>query len=59
MPAGEVKLKQKKFLRLKQDPMSVCEYLTKFMQLSHYAPGDVDTNEKKQDYLVEGLNSGL
>jgi hypothetical protein len=28
--------------------MSVNEYVTKFTQLSHYAPHEVDTNEKKQ-----------
>jgi hypothetical protein len=29
--------------------MSVSEYLTRFTQLSRYAPDNVDTNEKKQD----------
>jgi hypothetical protein len=27
--------------------------------LSRYAPEDVDTDEKKQDYFLEGLNDGL
>ena len=35
------------------------EYLTKFTQLSRYAPNDVDTDEKKQDCFLEGLNPGL
>jgi hypothetical protein len=39
--------------------MSVSEYVTHFTQLSHYAPGDVDTDEKKQDYFLNGLNDGL
>ena len=39
--------------------MSVREYLTKFTQLSRYTPNDVDTDEKKQDYFLEGLNTGL
>ena len=39
--------------------MSVWEYLTKFTQLSLHAPNDVDTDEKKQDYFLEGLNTGL
>jgi hypothetical protein len=30
-----------------------------FTQLSHYAPNEVDTNEKKQDYFPNGLNDGL
>ena len=54
-----MKLKRRELLGLKQGPMPVREYLTKFMQLSHYALGDVDTDEKKQDCFLEGLNPGL
>jgi hypothetical protein len=39
--------------------MSLNEYVTKFTQLSCYAPHEVDTNEKKQDYFLNGLNDGL
>jgi hypothetical protein len=39
--------------------MSVNEYITKFTQLSHYAPHEVYTNEKKQEYLLTGLNDVL
>jgi hypothetical protein len=39
--------------------MSVNEYITKFTQLSHYAPHEVDTNEKKQECFLNGLNDGL
>jgi hypothetical protein len=39
--------------------MSVNEYVTKFTQLSCYAPHEVDTDEKKQDYFLNGLNDGL
>jgi hypothetical protein len=28
------------------------EYVTYFVQLSHYAPNDVDTNEKKQQCFL-------
>jgi hypothetical protein len=35
------------------------EYITKFAQLSHYAPNEVDTDKKKQDYFLNGLNDGL
>jgi hypothetical protein len=35
------------------------EYITKFTQLSCYAPNEVDTDEKKQDYFLNGLNDGL
>jgi hypothetical protein len=39
--------------------MFVNEYVTKFTQLSHYAPHEVDTDEKKQDCSLNGLNEGL
>jgi hypothetical protein len=35
------------------------EYITHFTQMSHYALGDMDTDEKKQDYFLNGLNDGL
>jgi hypothetical protein len=37
----------------------VNEYVTKFTQLSHYAPHEVDTDEKKQECFLNGLNDGL
>jgi hypothetical protein len=42
-----MKLKKKEFKDLKQGSMSVNKYVTRFTQLSHYAPDDVDTDEKK------------
>jgi hypothetical protein len=39
--------------------MSVNEYVTKFTQLSRYALHEVDTNEKKQECLLNSLNNGL
>jgi 5-deoxy-D-glucuronate isomerase len=39
--------------------MSVNEYVTKFTQLSRYAPHKVDTDEKKQECFLNGLNNGL
>jgi TPP-dependent indolepyruvate ferredoxin oxidoreductase alpha subunit len=39
--------------------MSVNEYVTKFTQLPHYAPHEVDTNEKKHECFLNGLNDGL
>jgi hypothetical protein len=44
---------------VKQWSMTVNEYITKFTQLSCYAPNEVDTDEKKQDYFLNGLNDGL
>jgi hypothetical protein len=39
--------------------MSVNEYITKFTQLSHYALHEVDTDEKKQECFLNGMNDGL
>jgi hypothetical protein len=39
--------------------MFVNEYITMFAQLSCYAPHEVDTDEKKQECLLNGLNDGL
>jgi TPP-dependent indolepyruvate ferredoxin oxidoreductase alpha subunit len=39
--------------------MLVSEYVTHFTQLSRYALDNVDTNEKKQDCFLNGLNDGL
>jgi hypothetical protein len=46
---------KKEFLSLKQGGMSVSEYRDKFIQLSQYAPGEVDDDEKKQELFLEGL----
>jgi hypothetical protein len=35
------------------------EYLHKFTELSRYAPYVVDTNEKKQDSFLRGLDTKL
>ncbi|CAN6217256.1 unnamed protein product [Urochloa humidicola] len=47
IPAGLMKLKKKEFQALKQEGMSVSEYRDRFIQLSRYAPEDVDSDEKK------------
>jgi hypothetical protein len=39
--------------------MTMNEYVTKFTQLSRYAPNEVDTDEMKQDYFLNDLNDGL
>jgi hypothetical protein len=58
VPQGVIKLKTK-FQDLKYRSMSMNEYITRFTQLSRYAPNEVDTDEKKQDYFFNGLNDGL
>jgi hypothetical protein len=52
VPQGVIKLKKKEFQDLKQ-------YVTKFTQLSRYAPHEIDTDEKKQECFLNGLNDGL
>jgi hypothetical protein len=54
-----MKLKKKEFEDLKQGSMIVSEFVTRFTQLSCYAPDNMDTNEKKQDWFCNGLNDGL
>jgi hypothetical protein len=39
--------------------MSVNEYITKFTQLSRYTPHEVDTDEKKPECFLNGLNDRL
>jgi hypothetical protein len=39
--------------------MSVNEYVTKFTQLSCYAPHEVDTDEKKHECFLNGQNDGM
>jgi hypothetical protein len=39
--------------------MMVSEYDTRFTQLSRYTPNDVDTDEKKQECFLNGLEDGL
>jgi hypothetical protein len=50
-----MKIKRKEFLSLKQGCMSVSEYRDKFIQLSRYAPRDVEDDEKKQELFLDGL----
>jgi hypothetical protein len=59
VPQGVIKLKKKEFQDLKQWSMTVSEYVTRFTQHSRYAPNDMDTNEKKQECFLNGLNDGL
>jgi hypothetical protein len=56
VPHGTMKLKKKEFADLKQDGMTVNEYLNSFIQLSRYAPDDINTDEMKQDMFLNELN---
>jgi hypothetical protein len=59
VPQGVIKLKKEEFQDLKQGSMTVSEYVTRFTQLSRYAPNDVDTDEKKQECFFNRLDDGL
>jgi hypothetical protein len=42
-----------------QGSMTVSEFVTRFTQLSCYAPDNVDTDKKKQDWFLNRLIDGL
>jgi hypothetical protein len=39
--------------------MTVNEYLNSFIQLSRYTTEDINTDEKKQDMFLKGLNDDI
>jgi hypothetical protein len=54
-----MKVRKKEFEDLKQGSITMSQYVTSFTQLSRYAPNNVDTDEKKQDWFLNILNNGL
>src|SRR6266542_2431004 len=46
-------------MTLKQGTKSVREYVQKFNELARYAPNQVDTDEKKRECFLEGMNPKL
>jgi hypothetical protein len=56
---GTMKLKKKEFADLKQGGMTVNEYHNSFIQLSRYAPDDINMDEKKQDVFLNELNDDI
>jgi hypothetical protein len=55
VPEGLMIVRKEEFLALKQGPLSVSEYRYKFLQLSRYAPKDVNTDAKRQYRFLRGL----
>jgi hypothetical protein len=49
-------LKKKEFCDLRQKYRSVSEYIDEFTNLSRYAPDDIDTDAKRKEKFLEGLN---
>jgi hypothetical protein len=48
-----MKLKKKEFADLKQGGMTVNEYLNSFIQLSRYAPDDINTDYADFQHMVD------
>jgi hypothetical protein len=59
VPYGTMKQKKKEFANLRQGSMTINEYLNSFIQLSRYSTEDINTDEKKQDMFLEGLNDDI
>jgi hypothetical protein len=57
--AGVMSLKKKEFRDLKQRHYSVSEYIDEFTNLSRYTPDDIDTDAKRKEKFLEGLNDEL
>jgi hypothetical protein len=55
VPEGLMIVRKEEFLALKQGPLSVSEHRDKFLQLSCYAPKDVNTDGKRQYRFLRGL----
>jgi hypothetical protein len=52
-------MKQEEFIRLKQGGDTVMQYLNKFNHLSQYAIDQVNTDLKKKNCFMRGLNDRL
>src|SRR6266540_724739 len=59
IPSSVVKIKLREFMTLKQGNNSIREYVQTFNELARYAPNQVDTDEKKRDCFLEGMNPKL
>ena len=59
IPAGLMQRKFQEFLDLKQGGRSALQYAEIFNHLSQYAPGYVDTEEKKRIVFLRGMNAKL
>jgi hypothetical protein len=59
IPVSVMKLKRKEFLSLKQRQMTVTEYRDKFIQLSMYTQRSSESEKKKREHFLKGLNEDL
>jgi hypothetical protein len=59
IPDGVLQMKLEEFVHLKQGGDSVMQHLAKFNHLSQYAIEQVDTDLKKNNCFMRGLNDRL
>jgi hypothetical protein len=59
IPEGVLHMKQEEFMKLKQGGDTVTQYLNKFNHLSQYAIDQVNTDIKKRNCFMRGLNDRL
>jgi hypothetical protein len=59
VPEGVLHMKQEEFIWLKQGGDTVMQYLNKFNHLSQYAIDQVNTDLKKKNCFMRGLNDKL
>ena len=57
--SGIMNLKRDEFRGLKQGNRPLKEYMDDFCSLSRYAPEDIDTDAKRKDKFLSGLNGEL
>ena len=59
IPTGVLNRKLTEFLNLRQESMSMMDYVNKFNHLSQYAGTHVDTDEKKRVSFYRGFSCSL
>jgi hypothetical protein len=59
IPEGVLHMKQEEFMKLKQGRDTVNQYLNKFNHLSQYAIDQVNTDLKKKNCFMRGLNDRM
>jgi hypothetical protein len=59
IPEGVLHMKQEEFMKLKQGGDTFAQYLNKFNHLSQYAIDQVNTDLKKRNCFMRGLNDRM
>jgi hypothetical protein len=59
IPEGVLHMKQEEFMKLKQGGDTITQYLNKFNHLSQYASDQVNTDLKKKNCFMRGLNDRM